>query len=216
MSGALGKLPQAVHSNKGTNLVPESPDESTPPPWSDEGPPACKIRMTVTSGFYVRSFCHDLGTKLDSAAVMAELCRSRQSDFTVGGTNCLEYEDLAKGEEVWGPKVADIIAKWNGEPVGKWPGDDVPSTSPVTPSDQPNNQRPNSKVNHNQNRKHSEQQNGSQFRKPEKRRRSNSSSEAGSPPPRKVPAGSPKNGSRGNSPKRFKSEDEKSWNGIDD
>ncbi|KOS19403.1 tRNA pseudouridine synthase 4 [Escovopsis weberi] len=122
MSGALGQLPQPTHSSKGKNLVPTSPDDSTPPPWSDEGPPACKIRLKVTSGFYVRSFCHDLGAKLGSAGLMAELCRVRQSDFTVGGTNCLEYDDLAKGEEVWGPKVADMLARWNGEPHGQWPG----------------------------------------------------------------------------------------------
>lgn len=122
MSGGLGAMPQPVYSNKGSNLVPPAPDSNTPPPWSDEGPPACKIRLTVTSGYYVRSFCHDLGTKLGSAAIMAELCRVRQSDFTVGGPNTLEYEDLSRGEDIWGPKVADMLARWNGEPEAKWPG----------------------------------------------------------------------------------------------
>lgn len=120
MSGALGSLPQSTYSNKGKDLIPPSPDVSTPPPWSDEGPAACKIRLKVTSGFYVRSFCHDLGAKLDSAALMAELCRTRQSDFTVGGVNCLEYDDLLKGEDVWAPQVADMLARWNGEPEGTW------------------------------------------------------------------------------------------------
>lgn len=118
MSGGLGVMP--VHSNKGSNLVPAAPDCNTPPPWSDEGPPACKIRLTVTSGYYVRSFCHDLGARLGTAAIMAELCRVRQSDFTVGGPNTLEYEDLARGEEVWGPKVAGMLARWNGEPGDDW------------------------------------------------------------------------------------------------
>ncbi|KAK5993356.1 tRNA pseudouridine synthase 4 [Cladobotryum mycophilum] len=138
MSGALGQLPQPIHSSRGKNLVPDSPDESTPPPWSDEGPPACKIRMKVTSGFYVRSFCHDLGAKLGSAGLMAELCRVRQSDFTVGGTNCLEYDDLAKGEEVWGPKVADMLARWNGEPHGEWPGTQASGSSQQPPKKQDN------------------------------------------------------------------------------
>ncbi|KAG5995792.1 hypothetical protein E4U54_002768 [Claviceps lovelessii] len=121
MSGGLGNMPpQPVYSNKGSNLVPPAPDSSTPPPWTGEGPPACKIRLSVSSGYYVRCFCHDLGTKLGSAAIMAELCRVRQSDFTVGGPNTLEYEDLSKGEEVWGPKVADMLARWNGEPGGAW------------------------------------------------------------------------------------------------
>ncbi|OAQ85539.1 tRNA pseudouridine synthase B [Purpureocillium lilacinum] len=122
MSGALGALPQPTHSSKGLNLVPPSPDKDTPPPWNDKGPAACKIRLTVTSGYYVRSFCHDLGMKLGSGGIMAELCRTRQSDFTVGGTNTLEFDELTKGEEVWGPQVADMLARWNGEPEGHWPG----------------------------------------------------------------------------------------------
>lgn len=120
MSGAIGSLSAPGYSTKGSNLVPPSPDQNTPPPWTDEGPPACKIRLTVTSGYYVRSFCHDLGVKLDSAGIMAELCRVRQSDFTVGGINTLEFDDLTKGEQVWGPKVANMLARWNGEPEGHW------------------------------------------------------------------------------------------------
>ncbi|KAJ4109091.1 pseudouridine synthase pus4 [Fusarium oxysporum] len=44
---------------------------------------------------------------------MAELARTRQSDFEVGNDNCLEYEDLAKGEEVWGPQVARMLESWS-------------------------------------------------------------------------------------------------------
>lgn len=76
-----------------------------------KGPPAIKIRMTVTSGFYVRSLCHDLGAALGSAALMAELERTRQGDFEVG-LNCLEYSDLKQGEKVWGPKVAKWLDEW--------------------------------------------------------------------------------------------------------
>lgn len=120
MSGALASPRQPGYSTKGANLVPPAPDKDAPPPWSDQGPPACKVRLTVTSGYYVRSFCHDLGALLGSAAIMAELCRVRQSDFTVGGINTLDFADLAKGEAVWGPKVADMLARWNGEPEGHW------------------------------------------------------------------------------------------------
>lgn len=77
-----------------------------------KGPPAARIRMTVTSGFYVRSLCHDLGFELGSAALMAELERSRQQTFEIG-KNCLEYSDLEKGEEVWGPKVEAMLDAWN-------------------------------------------------------------------------------------------------------
>ena len=120
MSGALGQLPDPVYSAKGTNLVPAPPSKDEPPPWKGEGPAAVKIRLTVSSGYYVRSFCHDLGAELGSAALMAELCRTQQSDFEVGGINTLEPEELEKGEEVWGPRIADMLARWNGEPEGNW------------------------------------------------------------------------------------------------
>ncbi|KAI1365864.1 pseudouridine synthase [Xylaria arbuscula] len=115
MSGALGDLPPAAPKpGKGSNLIPET-DESSAPPWEGKGPPAVKIRMTVTSGFYVRSFCHDLGVKVASSAIMAELCRSRQGDFVLGSSNCLEFSDLAKGEEVWAPQVKAMLEQWNGK-----------------------------------------------------------------------------------------------------
>ncbi|OBT46675.1 hypothetical protein VE00_02548 [Pseudogymnoascus sp. WSF 3629] len=78
------------------------------------GPPAVRLRMTVTSGFYVRSLCHDLGEAVGSQAIMAELVRTRQGQFELG-KNVLEYEDLAKGEEVWGPKVSKMLDEWSGE-----------------------------------------------------------------------------------------------------
>jgi tRNA pseudouridine55 synthase len=108
MSGALGDLPPA---GRGSNLIPMT-ELNTPPPWEGKGPPAAKIRLTVTSGFYVRSFCHDLGEKLGCGAMMAELVRSRQGQFQLGGDNCFDYSDLIKGEEVWGPKVQSMISLW--------------------------------------------------------------------------------------------------------
>ncbi|KAL1881149.1 hypothetical protein VTK73DRAFT_4596 [Phialemonium thermophilum] len=111
MSGALGELP-AGPVGRGSNLIPPPPAPNTPPPWEGKGPPAVKLRMTVTSGFYVRSLCHDLGEKLECGAMMAELCRTRQGDFALGGENCMEYSDLAKGEEVWGPKVEHMLRSW--------------------------------------------------------------------------------------------------------
>ncbi|SPO00654.1 related to pseudouridine synthase [Cephalotrichum gorgonifer] len=121
MSGALGTEPTSEPAQpfrKGANLIPES-DPNAKAPWEGEGPPAVKIRMTVTSGFYVRSLCHDLGAKLGSAAMMAELCRSRQGDFEVDGPNCLDYDDIAKGEEVWAPKVAAMLENWTQKTVAK-------------------------------------------------------------------------------------------------
>ncbi|KAI1776348.1 trub family pseudouridylate synthase-containing protein [Hypoxylon cercidicola] len=116
MSGALGDLPPASpQPGKGSNLIPTTSDPNAPPPWEGKGPAAARIRMTVTSGFYVRSFCHDLGVKIGSAAMMAELCRNRQGDFVLGSPNCLEYSDLAKGEPVWAPQVKDMLSQWNSK-----------------------------------------------------------------------------------------------------
>ncbi|VBB76225.1 Putative tRNA pseudouridine synthase 4 [Podospora comata] len=118
MSGALEvkkeKLTQPP-KGRGSDLVPVRPDDM-PAPWEGKGPPAAKIRMTVTSGFYVRSLCHDLGEKLGCGAMMAELVRTRQGQFTLGGANCLEYDDLLRGEEVWGPQVESMLDKWNARP----------------------------------------------------------------------------------------------------
>ncbi|KAI8633050.1 trub family pseudouridylate synthase-containing protein [Xylariaceae sp. FL1651] len=114
MSGALGEMPPAAPKpGKGSNLIPQAPASDLPLPWDDKGPPAARIRMTVTSGFYVRSFCHDLGAKVSSSAMMAELCRNRQGDFILGSPNCLEFSDLAKGEDVWAPQVKDMLSLWS-------------------------------------------------------------------------------------------------------
>jgi tRNA pseudouridine55 synthase len=73
--------------------------------------PAARIRMTVTSGFYVRSLCHDLSKELGSVGVMAELIRTRQGEFELG-RNVLEYTDVEKEEETWGPKVRTFLEEW--------------------------------------------------------------------------------------------------------
>ncbi|KLU91376.1 hypothetical protein MAPG_09897 [Magnaporthiopsis poae ATCC 64411] len=45
--------------------------------------------------------------------MMAELERSRQGDYMLGKDNCIEYDDLAKGESVWGPAVERILHQWS-------------------------------------------------------------------------------------------------------
>lgn len=205
MSGALGQLPpQPVYSDKGKNLVPDAPGKDTPPPWSDEGPPAVKVRLTVTSGFYVRSFCHDLGAKLGSAALMSELCRSRQKHFEVGAANCLEFDDLAKGEDVWAPKVAALLAEWSGVP---------PSAQLNEPSDKPNGKTRSLEATAPAKEK-SRSRSASPTHKGEKRRRSESPNGAGSPPRKAAARESKETPSKPAGLGR--SDDEKSWNGFDD
>lgn len=96
-----------------------APQDPTPPAVSSNDPiepskpspcpaPACRLRMTVTSGFYVRSLCHDLGEAVGSLGAMASLVRTRQGEFELD-KNVFEYGDLAKGEEVWAPKIQKLL-----------------------------------------------------------------------------------------------------------
>lgn len=75
-------------------------------------PPAVKITMTVSSGFYVRSLAHDLGKALGSCGLMSSLIRTRQADFELESDKVLEYKDLEAGEDVWGPKVKRFLEEW--------------------------------------------------------------------------------------------------------
>lgn len=79
-------------------------------PTSKPMPPAARLRMTVTSGFYVRSLCHDLGLAVGSLGLMSSLVRTRQGDYELG-ENVVEYDDFKKGELVWGPKVEMQLEK---------------------------------------------------------------------------------------------------------
>lgn len=118
MSGGLDPSGDAT-TTMHTTLPPhtESPNPISPlPPSSashptDPGPQAVKLRMTVTSGFYVRSLCHDLGKAVGSLGIMSALVRTRQGDFELG-KNALDYGDLDQGEEVWGPKVKAMLEGW--------------------------------------------------------------------------------------------------------
>ncbi|KAL8658153.1 MAG: hypothetical protein Q9226_001236 [Calogaya cf. arnoldii] len=84
-------------------------------------PPAAKLSMTVTSGFYVRSLCHDLGQEVGSLGIMSELVRTRQADFELG-RNVLEYDDLCKPEDVWAPLLVQMLDDWQ-EKMARKPED---------------------------------------------------------------------------------------------
>lgn len=81
--------------------------------------PAVRIRLTVSSGFYVRSFAYDLGSACGSLATMAELVRTRQANFVMQDRNCTEeylpavtYADLDAGEDVWGAMIGQHLKLW--------------------------------------------------------------------------------------------------------
>lgn len=86
--------------------------------------PAVRLRMTVNSGFYVRSLCYDLGEAVGSAAFMAALVRTRQQDFELG-KNVFDYSDLEKGEDVWGPSMTKLLHQWNAKSDNAHPTSDT-------------------------------------------------------------------------------------------
>lgn len=99
-----------------TTTEPSPTQESEPEPETkptNAQPPAVKIRMTVSSGFYVRSLAHDLGKAVDSCGIMTSLVRTQQGDYILEPGKVLEYKDLDEGEDVWGPKVKRFLTEWD-------------------------------------------------------------------------------------------------------
>ena len=90
---------------------PTSPSQTIEKPAQPQ-PAAVNIVMTVTSGFYVRTFAHDLGKAVGSCGLMSSLIRTRQADFELDPEKVLEYHDVEAGEEVWGPKVKGFLDQW--------------------------------------------------------------------------------------------------------
>lgn len=73
-------------------------------------PPAARLRMTVTSGFYVRSLCHDLGLACSSLGLMSSLIRSRQGAYTLG-KNVIELSDFDSPEK-WEPQLQQQLEEF--------------------------------------------------------------------------------------------------------
>ncbi|KAL9106559.1 MAG: hypothetical protein Q9227_008405 [Pyrenula ochraceoflavens] len=114
---------------RSARYIPSVPSDSqTPCPA-----PAALIRLTVSSGFYVRSFAHDLGKAVGSLAIMSKLVRSSQASFSLGAENkrfgleaakdneakepssnfrVFEYSDLEKGEEAWSSQIGSLLKEW--------------------------------------------------------------------------------------------------------
>lgn len=107
----------AIEHGATNSTVGETNGETQPETESNLKPrtrcpaPAARIRMTVSSGFYVRSLCHDLGVAVGSLASMSTLVRTRQACFDLG-VNTIAYEDFEQDESVWGPKVAKELNAW--------------------------------------------------------------------------------------------------------
>jgi tRNA pseudouridine55 synthase len=87
-----------------------------------ERPATFRVRMTVTSGTYVRSIVHDIGLALGCGAHVVELTRTRQGEFVLQGDEEIiaekeaeakrgamdEEEALANGQSLPGPSTGAI------------------------------------------------------------------------------------------------------------
>jgi tRNA pseudouridine55 synthase len=81
--------------------------------------PAARIQLNVCSGFYVRSFAHDLGISCSSQSHMASLTRTRQADYVAEEAtesqeriSAITYAELDAGESVWGAKLRPQLEAW--------------------------------------------------------------------------------------------------------
>lgn len=118
MAGALP--PEATAASKGTrgDVIATTEAKDKPKDLADLSQlatapgPAVRIRITVSSGFYVRSLAHDLGRAVGSLGYMAALVRSRQGDFELG-KNVLEVSDFEQSENQWAPKLQPLLESWN-------------------------------------------------------------------------------------------------------
>ncbi|KDQ14327.1 hypothetical protein BOTBODRAFT_32793 [Botryobasidium botryosum FD-172 SS1] len=127
-SGNKVRLPQ-------TQYIPEptAPSATTEEqPTTDERiPPVFMLKMTVSSGTYVRSIVHDIGLALGSAAHVVTLTRTRQGDFSLGDENsegnCLKWdvleqalEKMEKGEALDMMSGESERSEWEKDVLEKW------------------------------------------------------------------------------------------------
>lgn len=61
--------------------------------YYENGQPMIKVRLTVSKGFYVRSFVRDLAAKLDTIAIMSDLTREAIEDYKL--ENSISLEDIS-------------------------------------------------------------------------------------------------------------------------
>jgi tRNA pseudouridine55 synthase len=117
------KRTKAEGEPEASSALPENTSDTQPAAPAKRTPcpaPAVRLRMTVTSGFYVRSLCQDLGIAVGSLGTMASLVRSRQGEFELG-KNVFEYGDLEKGEDHWVPQIQQMLENWTPKPAGERP-----------------------------------------------------------------------------------------------
>lgn len=134
------KLNKMVHDAGGEAATAEpaidldAPDHPEVSAKTGKRPAAFTVRMTVSSGTYVRSIVHDIGLALGCGAHVVKLTRTRQGEFVLNGPKDeelldsfaaeMEAEEAAKAEKAEGgvrptQLIEDEEAAANSAPVCK-------------------------------------------------------------------------------------------------
>lgn len=116
------KAEAETHSSDEQPAVKNALRQPTPPETNasdpnEPGPPVFVLRMSVSSGTYVRSIVHDIGVALGSAAHVVTLTRTRQGKYGLSGAShpaTLEAETQAPvSADVERPELMDgDCIKW--------------------------------------------------------------------------------------------------------
>lgn len=114
LTDIVHKASETAHDSKSDPAVPDLNAEEVPEtsPTTGLRPPSFKVRMTVSSGTYVRSIVHDIGLALGCGAHVVTLTRTRQGEFSLHGDE-EEIEQSAKDVE---EKEADAPMPEETEP----------------------------------------------------------------------------------------------------
>jgi tRNA pseudouridine55 synthase len=127
---AVEKLEQMVRDQAVKSEAPEEPVEtpvasaSSSTQEKPEGfPPCFTLKMTVSSGTYVRSIAHDLGIALGSLAHVVRLERTRQGDYSleqsedpdVKSKRCIDWEVFRKAMAEPQIREGDELLEWEKE-----------------------------------------------------------------------------------------------------
>jgi tRNA pseudouridine55 synthase len=99
LTDIVHKASESAHDTKSDPAVPDLTAEEVPETSTKTGmrPPSFKVRMTVSSGTYVRSIVHDIGLALGCGAHVVTLTRTRQGEFSLyGDEEKLEAKDSVK------------------------------------------------------------------------------------------------------------------------
>lgn len=102
----------AAHAKNGDTSTAEN---GTHPP----SPPTFEIKMTVSSGTYVRSIVHDIGLALGSSAHVVELIRTRQGPFALDPTSVSRIEGEDSSDAVHGVVEWEVLNKAIQEVKGR-------------------------------------------------------------------------------------------------